>query len=829
MRCGALRALLAAMNKSSSASQLQRAGCIALGNVASCLKPKDLQALGRNGGAQAVTGAFEACPGDKDVALAGLLAVAKLSMSSENRRLLGQAGVCPMISKELLDFSHDEAVAEGGCRAVTRLAALSGFNRTALGHARAAEATATALLKHPSKPKVQRWGLSAAAALVAETDPSGNTDRITSAGILGLGVKALMKFRHNPTVQAEGLKTFAKVATSGKDGNDAVWATGVVLTVVRALGLYLNDANVQHWGVATMRALTGSDDRCDVWRRAGAPEAVVRTLAAFGRDGTGRHARHDEQGLGRASETRPCTAEESLCVQFQACATAFNLAMSSPDARRRIVREGAGEALAGMMKSNSSNQAALRGALATLAALSASGVENRKRLHRQARSPLPAVASALESFPEDRRVRCEGALTVQNLSLTPGGARAMTKAGVAPVIIRLLRTTLEESSSPTTNEREGEGEERPTLNGAIANGHSGGKQADRDVIVYLLNGLANMAAADKSLSDFIGRHGACKAVVFALEHHPRDLQMQASGVKAVRALALGGCRNVQDLARLRGPSAIARAQGLFLRDREIQLAVGAAMEALCRGGNRANREALVSAGTIVLLESALTQFASDAEVVSQSFRALVEIVLAGAGPKTVIGAEGEDIQRCSRSVAGVEEEPPVKRSFFLPQLTLTEGEATIKGPLQPGEDAGGTVGGVAVGDVSCAVGMVLAVLERNPCREVCLEAFAALGRLLVNLGASDSESVSVGSNNVRDQTCQNRAVTAGDSKACLKVPHNGMNEGVSPEGGLLQLAKVRHAVKRALKINRFGDVDLASRGGQILTLIAVARGRALAQ
>ncbi|CBN77331.1 conserved unknown protein [Ectocarpus siliculosus] len=766
-------------------------------------RKNNLKALGRNGGAQAVTGAFEACPGDKDVALAGLLAVAKLSMSSENRRLLGQAGVCPMISKELLDFSHDEAVAEEGCRAVTRLAALSGFNRTALGHARAAEATATALLKHPSKPRVQRWGLSAAAALVAETDPSGNTDRITSAGILGLAVKALMKFRHNPTVQAEGLKTFAKVATSGKDGNDAVWAAGVVLTVVRALGLYLNDANVQHWGVATMRALTGSDDRCDVWRGAGAPEAVVRTLVAFGRDGTGRHARHDEEGLGRASETRPCTAEESLCVQFQACATAFNLAMSSPDARRRIVREGAGEALAGMMKSNSSNQAALRGALATLAALSASGVENRKRLHRYKGGVPKAVASALESFPEDRRVRCEGALTVQNLSLTLGGARAMTKAGVAPVIIRLLRTTLEESSFPTTSERE--------------------------VIVYLLNGLANMAAADKSLSDFIGRHGACEAVVFALEHHPRDLQMQASGVKAVRALALGGCRNVQDLARLRGPSAIARAQGLFLRDREIQLAVGAAMEALCRGGNRANREALVGAGTIVLLESALSQFASDAEVVSQSFRALVEIVLAGSGPKAVMGAEGEDNQRCSRSVAGVEEEPPVKRSFSLPQLTLTEGKAAIKGPLQPGEDAGGTVGGVAVGEVSCAVGMVLAVLERNPCREVCLEAFSALGRLLVNLGATDSESVSVGSNDVRDQTYQNRVATTDDTSACHKVPHNGMKGGVNAAGGLLQLAKVRHAVKRALKINRCDDVDLALRGGQIITLTTVARGRALAQ
>lgn len=382
VQCGSLRALFAAMNRNLSARKLQRAGCIALGSVAGCLKVRDLQALGREGGAQAVTAAFKACPGDKDLALAGLLAVAKLSISSENRRLLGEAGACPLISKELLEFSDDEAVAEEGCRAVTRIAALSGFNRTALGLAGAAKATATALLNHPSKPMVQRWGLSAAAALVAETDPSGNTDRITRAGTLDLAVQALAKFRHNPTVQAEGLKTFAKVATSGEDGVNAVWAAGVVRPTVRALGLYLSDANVQHWGCSTVRVLTGSDDKCEAWRGAGAPEAVVRALIAFGKDGTGRHAKHDEEGLGRASETRRCTDDESLCIQFQACAAALNLAASSPDARRRIVREDAGEALAGMMKNNPSNPAAQQGALATLAVLSASGVENRKRLHR---------------------------------------------------------------------------------------------------------------------------------------------------------------------------------------------------------------------------------------------------------------------------------------------------------------------------------------------------------------------------------------------------------------------------------------------------------------
>lgn len=52
------------------------------------------------------------------------------------------------------------------------------------------------------------------------------------------------------------------------------------------------------------------------------------------------------------------------------------------------------------------------------------------------------MVAALEAFPDDRRVRCEGVLTVQNLSLTAGGARAMTKAGVAPVIVKFLRGAL---------------------------------------------------------------------------------------------------------------------------------------------------------------------------------------------------------------------------------------------------------------------------------------------------------------------------------------------------------------------------------------------------
>lgn len=73
-----------------------------------------------------------------------------------------------------------------------------------------------------------------------------------------------------------------------------------------------------------------------------------------------------------------------------------------------------------------------------------------------------AVVSALEAFPDDRRVRCEGVLTVHNLSLTAGGARAMIKAGVAPVIIRLLRAAMEPAIGEDTKEPVHEG---PTSDG----------------------------------------------------------------------------------------------------------------------------------------------------------------------------------------------------------------------------------------------------------------------------------------------------------------------------------------------------------------------------
>ena len=80
------------------------------------------------------------------------------------------------------------------------------------------------------------------------------------------------------------------------------------------------------------------------------------------------------------------------------------------------------------------------------------------------------MVSALEAFPHDRRVCCEGVLTVHNLTLTTGGARAMIKAGVAPVIIRLLRAAMEEEPAA-----DGVPKER-----AQENAMSDGDRLDRD-------------------------------------------------------------------------------------------------------------------------------------------------------------------------------------------------------------------------------------------------------------------------------------------------------------------------------------------------------------
>ena len=331
-----------------------------------------------------------------------------------------------------------------------------------------------------------------------------------------------------------------------------------------------------------------------------------------------------------------------------------------------------------------------------------------------------------------------------------------------------------------------------------------------------------MATASNSLSDFVGRHGACQAVVSALEQRPRDLQLQASGIKAVRALALGGGRNVELLADVRGPTAIARAAGLFLRDREIQLACLGAQEILCRGGNRSSRDTLVAAGSVHLLESAFIQFAGDAEVVSQGFRALVEIVL--LGDNAAVGAppdaeHDEEEKKLRHRKAEIEESPPVG-SLGLPRLNSMEQNTTAV--VQPARSCRGT-SGIDIAHVSRAVDTVLATMERNPCREVCLAAFDALNRLIVNLGAA--ESLGVGAGSFGDELSGRRDTA---TRASTKRPPDGTSDGDTCKGGSLQLAKVRYMVKRALKINGTSQ-DLASSGGKILTLVAVARGRALAQ
>ncbi|CAN0390466.1 unnamed protein product, partial [Laminaria digitata] len=271
------------------------------------------------------------------------------------------------------------------------------------------------------------------------------------------------------------------------------------------------------------------------------------------------------------------------------------------------------------------------------------------------------------------------------------------------------------------------------------------------VLVYLLNGLANLAAVDESLSDFVGRHGACETVVSALQRWPTDLQLQASGIKAVRALALCGGRNVDVLAAVHAPRAVARAQNLFVRDREVQLACLGTAEALCRSGNRAVAATLVDAGCLSLLESTVDQFAGDAEFTTQGLRTLVEIALCGtvavkSCPEPAVEA-GTTGKWC-----GSHEEETLSQPPYLPFLE-TSGDQSTGGKLSPvpvtkrpvgkstaTEAAAAAAAAVAV-DAFRAMGIVLAVMERNPCREVCFSAFDALGRLLAVLDTTDSAGV----------------------------------------------------------------------------------------
>lgn len=141
-----------------------------------------------------------------------------------------------------------------------------------------------------------------------------------------------------------------------------------------------------------------------------------------------------------------------------------------------------------------------------------------------------------------------------------------------------------------------------------------------------------------------------------------------------------------------------------------------------------------------------------------------------------------------------------------------------------------SVGPAAVAtDVYRAVETVLALLDGNP--SAANAAFAALERLIVNLGTADSAdgtSFRAGGRMI-DQPYQIDAAEM-PIRMAADEPHGNVDGGsASNARRLFQLAKVRCAVKRTLKIVGRDDVDLARTGGRILALIAVARGRALAQ
>lgn len=333
-------------------------------------------------------------------------------------------------------------------------------------------------------------------------------------------------------------------------------------------------------------------------------------------------------------------------------------------------------------------------------------------------------------------------------------------------------------------------------------------------LVFLFNALTNLAAADESLSNFVGGHGACEAVVAALSQQPRDLQLQASGIKAIRSLALWGGGNVDVLAAVRGPAAIVRAQGLFVRDREVQVVCLGALEALARGGSRPNRTTVKHAETLALLESALNQFADDAEVVTQAIRTLVEMIscLGTFSRSSTTHFFSEEKAPCERIALGEDDEVAKLRS-----LNADVHETALSRSSAAEYSANGAS---VVADASRAIGTVLAAMERNPCREVCLSAFDALRRLIAARAIAESNTASIGPEDSHCRSGSSLHHVADDRKAHHVTPR-GMN--------LLQGAKIRYAVTRALKLNGADDLDLMSKGRVILGLVNKTRGGTLAQ
>lgn len=300
-------------------------------------------------------------------------------------------------------------------------------------------------------------------------------------------------------------------------------------------------------------------------------------------------------------------------------------------------------------------------------------------------------------------------------------------------------------------------------------------------LLYLLNGLCNIIpiTAESPNESTESNHGGYEAILLVLKIRPKDPQLQAAGVKAVRVLALhGGRSSIEVFARLGAPTAITRAQGLFPCNREVQFACLGATEILCRDGDQAlNRSVFISTGGMALLENALnvTAFAADSEFVAQGLRALVSI--ASPVPNQMVRSPDDSGGTLAPSW------PSLKRVDKTANSRVNSSGARI----------------------SRAIHTVLTAMERNRCHEVCLAGFNALDCLLVTLKEEK------------------------DDAELRRV--NG------EEGNFLLLptlsAQMIYTVKRALKLNESeGQVgsELVSKRDRILRTVAVlGESRSIAQ
>lgn len=268
-----------------------------------------------------------------------------------------------------------------------------------------------------------------------------------------------------------------------------------------------------------------------------------------------------------------------------------------------------------------------------------------------------------------------------------------------------------------------------------------------------------------------------------------------------------------------------------------------AIEALCRSEHAVsayNSEALVRAGSLSLLHNTLLHFSGDAEVVSVGICALVEMLLSSmvavvppfhdsheenmVAPirASVLGLTNINDTELKEEQMNVESLNVLRATEIVPQSpgllpspslrSVTEEALPVATsvPFSENERAGTSTTTSTNFSISGAIGTVLTVMERNPCREVCLVAFDCILRLLLAVGNGCTSLT-------RWNETDTAALSGRQAGTC----------GITTDS--LQWASIAYGVKRGLKLNPRGDSDLASRGGKILTLLTVARGRELAQ